>query len=158
MRTFRDFEVGDRERLGPIAVTKAECLDFARRYDPKPFHLCDEGAEGHPFLRRMAASGWFPCTLLMRLLVDEMRANPVASVGTPGVDRIRWLYPVYLLDRLSLEAEESGKRLPKSRPELGLLHRRLRTTNQDRRLVMTCETWEFVALEAAGLERRHSFT
>jgi acyl dehydratase len=157
MRTFRDFEVGDRERLGPIRVTRAEALDFAHRYDPQPFHLSDAAAQAHPFFTRMAASGWLTCALMMRLMVDEMARNPVASVGTPGVDRIRWRAPVYPGDELMLEAEITGKRLLRSRPGVGLVHWRLRTLNQAKALVMTAGMWEFVALEAAAPERRHAF-
>jgi len=157
MRTFRDFEIGDRERLGPVLVSREEAVAFATRYDPQPFHLSDAGAEDHPFFAGVVASGWLTCSLMMRLLVDEMRENPVASVGTPGVDRIRWRFPVYPGDSLKLETEVTGKRLLKSRPHVGLVHKRLRTTNQDRRLVMTSETWEFVALDSAFPERRHSY-
>ncbi|MBS3960707.1 MAG: acyl dehydratase [Sandarakinorhabdus sp.] len=157
MRSFRDFEIGDRERLGPVTVCRHEAIAFAARYDPQPFHLSDEGAADHPFFAGIVVSGWLTCALMMRLLVDEMRENPVASVGTPGVDRIRWRSPVYPGDALVLETEVSGKRLLKSRPHMGLVHKRLRTTNQHRRLVMTSETWEFVALDSAQPERRHSY-
>jgi len=157
MRTYRDFEVGDRERLGPMPVNLAEAVEFAHRYDPQPFHLREEGAKDHPFFERLAASGWLTCCLMMRLMVNEMQANPVASVGTPGVDRIRWLLPVYPGDLLWLETEVTGRRLLKSRAGVGLVHRRMRTNNQDRRLVMTCESWEFVAVDTSAPERMHSY-
>lgn len=155
MRTFRDFQVGDRERLGPISASRAEAVAFAAQFDPQPFHLSDEGAADHPFFTGLAVSGWMTCALMMRLLVDEMHANPVASAGTPGVDRIRWRLPVYPEDALVLETEVVGLRQLKSRPGVGLVHKRLRTTNQDRQLVMTLETWEFVSLEAEATERLH---
>ncbi len=156
MRTFRDFEVGDRERLGPAPVNLAEAVAFARRFDPQPFFLSEEGVKNHPFFARMAVSGWFTCALMMRLLVDEMHANPVASVGTPGIDHIRWLHPVYPGDLLRLETEITGKRLLGSRPGVGLVHRHMRTHNQDGRLVMRCESWEFLTLETPAPERQHS--
>ena len=157
MRTYRDFAVGDRERLGPIPVNLAEAVEFAARYDPQPFHLREEGAKDHPFFARLSASGWLTCALMMRLMVDEMHANPVASVGTPGVDRIRWLKPVYPGDTLWLETEVTGKRLLHSRAGVGLVHRKMRTHNQDRLLVMTSESWEFVRVETDAPERLHSY-
>lgn len=157
MRTFRDFEVGDRERLGPIPVNLADAVEFATRYDPQPFHLREEGAKDHPFFERLAASGWLTCALMMRLMVDEMHANPVASVGTPGVDRIRWTKPVYPGDILWLETEITGKRLLRTRPGVGLVHRKLRAHNQHHALVMTSESWEFVAVETDAPERLHAY-
>jgi acyl dehydratase len=157
MRTYRDFGLGDRERLGPIPVTLAEAVEFAARYDPQPFHLSEEGARDHPFFERLAASGWLTCALMMRLMVNEMQANPVASVGTPGVDRIRWLHPVYPGDLLWLETEVTAKRLLRSRAGVGLVHRRMRTHNQNRCLVMTCESWDFLATETSAPERLHAY-
>lgn len=147
MRHFHHFAVGDRQRLGPIPVTRAEALDFARRYDPQPFHLSEEGAQGHPFFERMAASGWLVCALAMRLLVEDMKANPVASVGTPGVDSIRWLKPVYPGDLLTLETEVTATRPLASRPGLGLVRQRQRVWNQHRQAVMTAASWQFVAVQ-----------
>ncbi len=157
MRVFRDFDVGDRERLGPIRVTRAEALDFARRYDPQPFHLSDDAARDHPFFERMAVSGWLTCALMMRLMVDEMRTNPVASVGTPGIGRLRWRQPVYPGDQLLLETEVVGARLLASRPHVGMIRKRVRTYNQSNALAMTADIAEFVATEAVAPERRHLY-
>jgi acyl dehydratase len=149
-RTFSDFAIGDLVRLGPVTVSHLAALDFARAYDPQPFLLSDAGASGHPIFTRMAASGWLVSALMNRLMVDEMNANPVAVVGQPGVERIRWLRPVYPGDALMLEAEVVGARLLASRPGIGLVRQRLRTRNQEKRLVMTA----MLALMVAAPERQ----
>lgn len=139
MRTFMDFDVGDRMRLGPVTVAHLEALDFARRYDPQPFLVSEAGAAGHPFFERMAVSGWLVSALVNRLMVNEMLANPVAIMGQPGVERLRWLRPVYPDDELIVEAEVVASRLLLSRRGIGLVRQRVRTRNQDRRLVMTAD-------------------
>lgn len=151
MRTFHSFQLGDRQRLGPIHVMRAQALDFARTYDPQPFFLSDAATRDHPFFERMAVSGWLTCALMMRLLVDDMKENPVAAVGTPGVDRIRWQKPVYPGDDLTLESEVLALRRLKSHPSVGLVAKRLRTHNQSRALVMEAHISEFIACDLAGL-------
>lgn len=126
-------------RLGPAVVSHLEALDFARRYDPQPFLLTEEGAQGHPFFERMAVSGWLVSALVNRLMVNEMLSNPVAIVGQPGVERLRWARPVYPGDELMVEAEVIGSRLLGSRPGIGLVRQRIRVRNQERRLVMTAD-------------------
>jgi acyl dehydratase len=157
MRVFRDFEVGDRERLGPIRVLRAEAIQFASRYDPQPWHLSDAAGAEHPFFERMAVSGWLTCALMMRLMVDEMKANPAAIVGTPGVDAIRWVAPVYPGDQLMLESVVTGVRALKSREGVGLVHKRLKCFNQHGELVLRSGSWEMVAMESAVPDRRHAY-
>jgi acyl dehydratase len=137
VRSFLDFAVGDRMRLGPIMVPVLEALDFARRYDPLPFLVSEDGAAGHPFFERMAVSGWFVSALVNRLMVQEMLANPVAMMGLPGVERLRWTRPVYPGDELMVEAEVTGTRLLASRAGIGLVLQGIRVRNQDQRLVMS---------------------
>lgn len=149
-RTFLDFEAGDLVRLGPVTVSHQAALDFARAYDPQPFLLSEAGASGHPIFTRMAASGWLVSVLMNRLMVEEMNRNPVAVVGQPGVEKIRWLRPVYPGDALTLEAEVVGGRLLASRPGIGLVRQRLRTRNQEKKLVMTA----MLALMVAAPDRQ----
>ena len=100
MRYLDDFHPGDTRTLGPVMVDRAEALDFAAKYDPQPFHLDDAAAAAHPFFGRLAISGWQTCAYLMRMLVDDMQQNGSASLGSPGIDAIRWLKPVYPGDDL----------------------------------------------------------
>lgn len=137
MRTFEDFAVGDMVRMGPVRVGRLEAQDFARRYDPLPFLLADEGAEGHPIFARMAVSGWLVSALVNRLIVADMRENPVAMLGMPGAERLRFVRPVYPDDALVVEAEVVSMRRLASWPHIGLVRQKVRARNQERRLVLT---------------------
>jgi acyl dehydratase len=145
MRSFGDFAIGDRVRMGPVRVGHLEALEFARRYDPQPFLLSDAGTEGSPIFERMAVSGWLVSALMNRLIVDDMLANPVAIVGMLGVERLRWSRPVYPDDELMLEAEVIAARRLASRPEIGLVRQQIRARNQEKKLVMTASLALMVA-------------
>ncbi len=136
---LEDIQVGDRAILGPIHVTREEALDFARKYDPQPFHLDDEAAAAHPFFKRLSISGWQTCAYAMRMMVDEMQARGVNSLGSPGMDNIRWLKPVYPGDTLTLEAETIEVRVSRSKPEMGMAKRRYICHNQHGDAVMSME-------------------
>lgn len=147
MRLFRDFAVGDRQRLGPIWASRHEAVSFAQKYDPQPFHLSDEGAAGHPFFRGLALSGWLTCALLMRLIVDDMRQNPVALIGSPGVERIRWKAPVYPDDRLMLETVVTGLHHLPRRDDVGVVRLGLHCWNEERAKVLEAELSLLVATD-----------
>ncbi len=136
---LEDMQVGDRSTLGPIEVSRDEALDFARRYDPQPFHLDEAAASAHPFFKTLSISGWQTCAYAMRLMVDDMQARSVRSLGSPGIDSIRWLKPVHPGDRLTLEAETLEVRRSRSKPEMGVVKRRWVLLNQDGDAVMTME-------------------
>ena len=133
---FEDVEVGDREAFGDYAVTRDEVIEFATRYDPQPFHLSDEAAAKTHF-GRIAASGWHTCAMTMAMLVEHMKHRRQASLGSPGVDELRWLKPVHPGDRLRCESEVVDKRRSASRPEMGLVKARTTVFNQDGVAVMT---------------------
>ncbi len=136
---LEDMQAGDRATLGPVEVTREEALDFARKYDPQPFHLDDAAAAAHPFFGRLAISGWQTCAYAMRMIVDEISRRGVQSLGSPGMDNIRWLKPVYPGDRLTLEVETLEVRQSRSRPEMGAARRRFVCLNQHDEPVMTME-------------------
>jgi acyl dehydratase len=136
---FEDIQPGERAVLGPVTVDREEALDFARRYDPQPFHLDDAAAAAHPFFGRLAISGWQTCAYAMRLMVADMQAREIQSLGSPGMDAIRWVKPVYPGDRLTLESETLEVRPSRSRPEMGAAKRRYTMRNQDGDVVMTME-------------------
>lgn len=149
MRGFDDFAIGDMARMGPVTVGRIEAVDFARRYDPQTFLLSEEGADGHPIFARMAVSGWLVSALVNRLIVDDLRANPAAVVGMPGVERLRWVRPVYPDDELMVEAEVVSIRRLASWPGIGLIRQKVRARNQERKLVLTA----ILALLVAAPER-----
>ena len=136
---LEDILVGDCRTLGPIEVTREAALDFARTYDPQPFHLDDAAAAAHPFFKKLAISGWQSCAYAMRLVVDDMQARQVRSLGSPGVDRLRWLKPVYPGDTLMLEVETLEVTRSRSRPEMGAAKSRWMLKNQTGEAVMTME-------------------
>lgn len=118
MRYFEDLVVGEKSRFGSYVVTREEVLEFAKRYDPQPFHLSDEAAAKTHF-GKVSASGWHTAAMTMSMLVANMKENADASLGAAGIDELRWLKPVYPGDTLRCETELLEKRESRSRPERG---------------------------------------
>jgi acyl dehydratase len=92
-RYWEDFTTGEVIELGSYTITRAEMLEFARRYDPQPFHLDEQAAAAGPF-GGLAASGWLTAAVWMRLYAMNL-LNGAASRGSPGVEELRWLAPVF---------------------------------------------------------------
>ena len=136
MQFYEDIAVGQKSAFGQYEVTREEVLDFARKYDPQPFHLDDEAAAKTHF-GRISASGWHTCAMTMSMLVANLTANKQAGLGSPGVDELRWKKPVYPGDTLRCETEVIEKRRSASRPEMGVYRSRVRVLNQDDLPVMT---------------------
>ncbi len=141
-RYFEDFHVGEVFNLGAIGVTADEIIGFARRFDPQPFHLDPEQAKDSMF-GQLVASGWHTTSLFMRLLVDGL-LHETASMGSPGVDEIRWLRPVRPGDTLHARFTILECLLSKSRPEMGILRSKCQFFNQNNELVMTMVGIHFV--------------
>ena len=99
MRYFEDFQAGEVRELGSREVTQEEIVAFAREYDPQPFHLDEEAAARSPF-GGLVASGWHTAAMFMRLFVEAILLDS-ASLGSPGVEELRWLRPVRPGDVLS---------------------------------------------------------
>lgn len=136
MRYYEDLIVGQTRRFGSRLVDRDEVIDFATKYDPQPFHLSDEAAAQTHF-GRLSASGWHTGAMAMRLLVDEQDAAGHQGLGSPGIDELRWVRPVYPGDTLSVETEVLDKRRSQSRPEMGLFTSTTRVFNQHGEVVMT---------------------
>ena len=130
MQYFEDLEVGATARFGRYHVTRDEVIAFAAKYDPQPFHLSDEAAATTHF-GRLSASGWHSCAMVMAMMVENLKAHEQAGLGSPGVDQLRWLKPVYPGDTLRCESELLEKRVSASRPEMGIFKSRLTVFNQD---------------------------
>ena len=133
---FEDFPAGRQERFGRCLVDRDEVLDFARRFDPQPFHLDDAAAAANPVFGRIAASGWHTAAMAMRLTVDHWQALGVQALGASGLDELAWLRPVYPGDTLRLEAEVLEARPSASRPGIGFVKIRTVAYNQDNVAVM----------------------
>lgn len=100
---FEDLSVGDTETFGSYTVTREEIVEFARQYDPQPFHVDPEAAAQSPF-GGLVASGWHTTAMTMRVLVDDFLAR-AATRGALGVDELRWYDPVRPGDTLSARSE-----------------------------------------------------
>lgn len=136
MQYFEDIEVGRKASFGHYEVTREEVIAFAQRYDPQPFHLSDEAAAETHF-GRLSASGWHTCAMTMAMVVENMNASAQAGLGSPGLDQLRWLKPVYPGDTLRCETEILDKRTSQSRPEMGIFQSRMTVFNQQDQPVMT---------------------
>jgi acyl dehydratase len=136
LQYFEDIQVGAQSSFGRYEVTRDEVLEFARKYDPQPFHLSDEAAAATHF-GRLSASGWHTCAMTMAMVVENLRNQRQAGLGSPGIDELKWLKPVYPGDTLRCETEILEKRVSASRPEMGLFKSRMVVLNQDDVPVMT---------------------
>ena len=136
MLYFEDIVPGTKSAFGRYEVTRGEVIEFATKYDPQPFHLSDDEAAKTHF-GRVAASGWHTAAMMMRMLVDNMSAVQQASLGSPGLDELRWLKPVYPGDVLRVETEILDKRPSRSRPDMGSFRSQATVRNQDDIVVMT---------------------
>ncbi|MGQ0485904.1 MAG: MaoC family dehydratase, partial [Hyphomicrobiales bacterium] len=92
---------------------------YAREFDPQPFHI-DEAAAKASLLGRLAASGWHSCAMLMRMMTDAYLGR-AASMGSSGLDEVKWLKPVYAGETLTGKMTVLSKRVSAKRPELGIL-------------------------------------
>lgn len=136
MLYFEDIEVGRKTSFGRYEVTREEVIEFATKYDPQPFHLDDEAA-AQTYFGRISASGWHSCAMMMRMSADNMKDNDQAGLGSPGIDELRWVKPVYPGDVLRCESEIIDKTPSRSRPEMGSYRSNVKLINQDDEVVMT---------------------
>jgi acyl dehydratase len=117
--TFEDFPPGHFGSFGPRHVTREEILAFAAEFDPQPMHL-DEVAASKTMLRGLSGSGWHLCSIMMRMMFDAFIGR-TASLGSPGVNEVRWLSPLRPGDDLTLDVEVVEARVSRSRPETGIV-------------------------------------
>ena len=136
---WEDFAVGSVRTFGAYQVTRDEVLAFARSYDPQPFHLDDAAAEASLF-GRLAASGWHTCAMTMRMLCDGYLLQS-ASLGSPGIDNLRWHKPVYPGDTLHIDYTVLEARPMASRPGVGLVKGQTEVKNQNDEVVLSMNGW-----------------
>jgi acyl dehydratase len=135
VRYFEDFVPGDATDLGSHRVTEASIIDFARRYDPQPFHVDPAKAKDSVF-GGLVASGWQTASIYMRLFVDRILGD-TASLASPGVDELRWLLPVRPGDTVHGRTTVLETRPSQSRPDRGVVRTRGELFNQHGQLVMS---------------------
>ena len=125
---FETFEVGQVQEFGAYEVTKAEIIGFAQKYDPQFFHLDPEAAQKSLF-GGLCASGWHTCAMTMSMMVENMDKHG-KSLGSPGVDNLRWRCPVYPGDVLSVRMEVLETTPSRNRPEIGYVTSKTTVRNQ----------------------------
>ena len=135
MQYLEDLVVGTKQSFGSYHVTREEVIEFASKYDAQPFHLSDEAAAETHF-GRLSASGWHTCAMAMAMLVENLKASRQAGLGSPGIDELRWLKPVYPGDTLRMETELLEVTPSRSRPEMGSFRTRATVFNQHGEPVM----------------------
>ena len=133
---FEDLKVGEETYFGSYEVTREEVIDFACKYDPQPFHLSDEAAAKTHF-GRLAASGWHTCAMVMGVIARHVVETEQAGLGSPGIDELRWLKPVYPGDTLHVHSTIVEVRPSRSKPDIGSFRSATTVTNQDGVTVLT---------------------
>ncbi len=134
-RYFEDYVPGSVATYGPIEVSAAEIVEFASRFDPQDFHVDPERAASGPF-GGLVASGWHTAALMMRVLVDRYLST-VASLGSPGVDELRWIAPVRPGERLWVRIHVMDARRSQSKPDRGLVRSEIKVCNDRGEPLMT---------------------
>ena len=132
---FDDFAIGSSIECGHVTVSESEVHDFATRFDPQPFHV-DPVAASESIFGGIIASGWHTCSMMMRLAVDGYLQRS-ASLGSPGVDEVRWLKPVRAGDVLTMRSHVLDAIPSTSRPDRGVIYSLWEAFNQDGELVAT---------------------
>jgi acyl dehydratase len=139
LRYLEDFPVGAVAEYSGVHVTAEEIVDFAKRYDPQPFHIDAEVAKRWPY-GGLIASGWHTAGMAMRVLVEQF-IDGETSLGSPGLGPLRWKFPVRPGDVLSVRVRVIENRRSQSKPDRGTLVFEVDVLNQNGEIVMTIENW-----------------
>jgi acyl dehydratase len=153
-RYFEDYATGSVFECGPIQVEEAEIIAFARRYDPQSFHT-DPAAAAHSVFGGLIASGWHTAAMAMRQLVEQYLSS-VASLGSPGIDELRWILPVRPADVLRVRVTVLEAKRSRSKPDRGIVRSLIEVSNQRGDLVMSLKAINLLLcrepLRGAGTE------
>jgi acyl dehydratase len=147
LRYFDDYVPGSTYDCGSVSIDQASIIDFAKEFDPQPFHVDPVAAASGPF-GGLIASGWQTAALVMRLLVDRYLSTE-ASLGGAGVDEIRWPYPVRPGDTLRVRATVVESRRSLSKPDRGIIKTLAEAVNQDGQTVMRATAINFLRVRPA---------
>ncbi len=147
-RYFEDYEPGSVHEFGTISVEESDIIEFARRFDPQIFHTVPQAAR-HTIYGGLIASGWHTAGLMMRLFVDHYLSG-IASLGSPGVDELRWKKPVRPGDTLSLRVTVLETKRSRSKPDRGVLTSFIEIINQERSIVMSMKAVNFLLCRQAS--------
>jgi len=143
VRYWEDIKQGEVFELGSHTMDKERMIAFAREFDPQPFHTDEKAAEASVW-GGLIASGWLTGSTLMRLLYDGFLKD-TASLGSPGIDELRWLKPVRPGDTLTARLTVIEATASRSRPDRGIVRTRMELMNQDGEVVMTVTGVNFIS-------------
>ncbi len=148
MVAFEDLTAGQQWTFGPRVLSREEILAFGREWDPQPFHVDEVAASRGPFAG-LIASGWQTGSLCMRLVVDGLLRDST-SMGSPGLEELKWLTPVRPGDALRLTITILEARPSRSKPDRGSVRIGYECTNQRDERVMTMFAWVIFLRRQAG--------
>ena len=142
LRYFEDYALGTTYDCGSVSIDQAGIIAFAKEFDPQPFHVDLAAAAAGPF-GGLIASGWHTAVLVMRLLVEQYLSEE-ASLGSAGLDELRWPHPVRPGDTLRARATVIESRRSLSKPDRGIIKTLVEAVNQDGRTVMRATAINFM--------------
>ena len=143
---FEDLKVGNSYNLGPIFVSKKDIIEFAHKFDPQPFHIDEEKAKESLF-GGICASGWHTCALYMKMLCDSFIKN-LASLGSPGMNEIRWIKPLFPDQKITGKVTILSKKPSQSRPNIGSMISSAEVYDNNKNIIMTLESISIVKKRA----------
>ena len=143
-----DIRAGDRFTSGEHTLDEAQIKAFATQFDPQPFHVDEAAAEASAF-RGLVASGWHTCSVMMGMLVRNALAGST-SMGSPGIDEIRWLKPVRVGDTITMTNSVLDKRVSESKPDRGIVSTQWAGINQHGETVITVRSKGLFGLRNPG--------
>lgn len=136
-RWFEDYRPGEIFEFGDYLVTQEEIIEFAKKYDPQPFHV-DPAAARSSIFHSVIASGWMSAAVAMRMMCDHFLPES-SALGSPGIERLQWIRPVRPQDRLRLRATVLEVHRSRSKPDRGVVTVRQELFNQADELVMSLD-------------------
>lgn len=147
-RYYEDYPVGAVFELGSVTVDADEVQSFAQRFDPQPFHIDPQAAALSPY-GGIIASGWHTASLMMHLLARSF-LSPASSLGSPGVDELRWLLPVRPGDVLSGRVTILSAKQSRSKPDRGIITTQIDMRNQEGQTVLSLKAANLLRLKPAA--------
>lgn len=148
---WEDLVVGQTRDLGSLSPTREEIIAFATQFDPQPFHLSEEAGRASVF-GGLSASGWHTCALAMRLMVTNF-LHETSSLGSPGLESLKWTRPVYPGDVLRLTSTIVEKRPMSRRPDVGLARTLWEMYNQHGEKVLHMDGYGMFRRREPGVDR-----
>jgi acyl dehydratase len=146
--SYEDMEVGKTYAVGEHTFTREQIVGFAQQFDPQPFHIDDTAAAASPF-GALISSGWHTCSVMMGMLVRHALTDST-SMGSPGIDDIRWIKPVYVGDTVRMTLTVLDKRVSASKPDRGIVSTQWDGVNQKGDTVITIRSKNLFGLRHPG--------